>query len=238
MFYGRFAIAEAKEDVAAQVGPTCTVFTCWLKLFGKSSADPPETVPLREVTGQEVQVINSTGAEISEGDQIVIAQTVDRRWVVVGSVSGGGAGQYIIFEILTESGVAEASSNRCEDKLKDAASSYEARVTWRPCGVGRVAEETDQGTVVVHDVLESFLFERENSEAQGRSGVALYMMEEGGYECKWVIIFIDWWREIQVIEDVIHTEEEIRFKVKKIKVWDDCDLDDIVIPLIDCQDES
>jgi len=139
---------------------------------------------------------------------------------------------------VTQSGAAEAESNDCDAKLGDGASSYMAHVRWRPCGVSRVPEETDDGLVEVFDPLESFLANRENSEIQGRTGVATYMVEQGGYDCQWVITWIDWFREIQIIHDVIHTEEEIRFKVKKIKTWDDCDLPDIVIPLIDCQDES
>jgi hypothetical protein len=173
-----------------------------------------------------------------EGTRVHVAR-INERWYILGS--GGGStstGSTILFEIATESGVSEAASNDCDAKLGDALATYRARVTWRPCGVTRVPDEDDDGFVDVIDPLGSFLDGRENSEVQGKTGVAVYLVEDGGYNCQWVITWIDWFREIQVIHDIIHTEEEIRFKVKRIKTWDDCDLDDIVIPLIDCQDGS
>jgi len=151
---------------------------------------------------------------------------------------GGGTADIILFRIVEQSDAEAAESNDCVDKLKDAGATYEANVTWRPCGVTRVAGESDGGTVTLYDPLNSFFYNRENSEMSGREGVAVYMQEDGGYECQWVVTFIDWWRDVQMISDVIVTEDEIRFEVKTVKVWDDCDLDDIVIPLIDCEDQS
>lgn len=153
------------------------------------------------------------------------------------SASTDGA-SVCIFRVLNKSGVPEALSNACDDKLRDGKESYEAEVLYRPCGVTRVPEETAQKTIVVHDSLESFFKDREESEILGRVGVAVYLQQDGPYGCEWVVIFVDWWREIQVLSDLIHSPDELRFKVKKLKVWDDCDLDDIVIPLIDCEDTS
>jgi len=166
--------------------------------------------------------------------------SVDRVFgeLVAIDADGGGTADIILFRIVEQSDAEAAESNDCVDKLKDAGATYEANVTWRPCGVTRVAGEADGGTVTLYDPLNSVFYNRENSEMSGREGVAVYMQEDGGYECQWVVTFIDWWREVQMISDVIVTEDEIRFEVKTVKVWDDCDLDDIVIPLIDCEDQS
>jgi hypothetical protein len=56
-------------------------------------------------------------------------------------------------------------------------------------------------------------------------------------ECKWVITWIDWFREVQVITNVIVTSNQIKFEVKNVKVWDDCDLDPITIDLTECPTE-
>lgn len=176
---------------------------------------------------------------ISPGQQLVLLRLPDGRWISTNAQGGGGGGgEIVVFEILEESGTPAAGSTHCDDQLRDAVSSYTAYVRWRPCNVATVSEETSEGTIVVHDALGSFLANREAIEAQGKQGVAQYMQEDDGYGCQWVITFIDWWREIQVISDIIHSPEEIRFKVKRVKVWDDCDLDDIVIPLVDCADQS
>lgn len=200
---------------------------------------------LEELPDDDGTVPTKTVYNISEtsvdGDQYVICVTVAGRPVVItgsASVSSGCGLEAVIFQIVEQSGVAEAASAHCDDQLNDAASSYEATVLWRVCCKSRVSGETDAGTITVTDPLGSFFDGRENSEVQGRKGIAIYLKEDNGYECQWVVSFMDWWREIQVIHDVIHTADEIRFKVKRVQVWDDCNLDDIVIPLVDCSDTS
>jgi hypothetical protein len=157
--------------------------------------------------------------------------------VIRGMVGGGGGGATIMFQIIGPSGAAEAASNHCDDKLEDAQSEYEATVLYRPCGSTAVEGEVD-GVVTVVDASGSFLAGREEAEVEGKIGFATYMLEDGAYECEWVITFIDWWREVQMISDVIQTADEIRFEVKRVEVWDDCDLDPIIIPLTDCTDTS
>ena len=168
------------------------------------------------------------------GDTFFLARRVFGVLVADAAATSGAT---IIFEIIGPSGAAEAASNHCDDKLEDAQSEYQANVLWRPCGAGEVADEVD-GVVTVVDATGSFLSGREEAEVDGKVGIATYMVEDGGYECQWVITFIDWWREVQMITDVIQTADEIKFEVKRVKVWDDCDLDPIVIPLTDCTDTS
>ena len=49
-----------------------------------------------------------------------------------------------------------------------------------------------------------------------------------------MITWIDWFREVQVITNVIVTATAIKFEVKNVQVWDDCDLPPIEIPLVEC----
>lgn len=243
MMYARIAMAKATSAAGAANNAgaylECETFTGTIGVFEKFLSASPTTGNLRQ-TPQDETIFNTSGEAIEIGDFVQVGLQIDETWVVITGISGSGGsgGSSIIFEIAAGgSGSEEAASNDCDDKLQDAGSSYVAHVRYRPCGVDRVPEETDAGTVVVHDELGSFLNNRENSEAEGKLGVATYFQQDGGY-CLWVITFIDWWREIQVITDVLHTDSEIRFKVKQVKVWDDCDLPDIVIPLIDCEEAS
>jgi hypothetical protein len=240
--YARIAIAKSLEDAAPSTeledgSKFCPLFDAEIAIFEKFLTGAPTSGTLRPIPTETVKVFNTGDTAVSVGDFVAIGQMVDETWVVFKGDVGSGT-EICIFQILEDGGYGptEALTDACEDKLRDAYMSYEAQVLWRPCGIPRVSEETDDGTIIVWDELESFLNDRENSEAQGKIGVAAYLKEEGGYVCKWVITFIDWWREIQVITDVIVNASEIRFKVKRIKVWDDCELPDIVIPLIDCED--
>lgn len=171
-------------------------------------------------------------------DEYVIAVKIAGK-AVVGFGSGGSGTQMVVFQIEEVDYVSEAYSDDCDDKLEDAQTSYVARVLRRPCGVARVPQETDDETIVVYDRLGSFLQGREESEVVGKIGVAAYLVEDPEYnECEWVITFIDWWREVQVITNVIVTEDEIRFEVERLTVWDNCKLDPISIPLTDCLEED
>ena len=159
----------------------------------------------------------------------------------------GGEVAEIIFQIDDiYTGAYSDPSEKCEEKNRDADSSYRASVITSSCGLEAIPGLNEDGTVTVYDELGSFLRDREEYEVLGKRGVAHYFKSEdedsgseSGYsyeDCKWIITWIDWFREVQVITDVILKEEEIEFKVKNVQVWDDCELDPIIIPLIDCED--
>ena len=49
------------------------------------------------------------------------------------------------------------------------------------------------------------------AEVLGKQGVAVLIQPEDDYECIWVITWIDWFREVQVITNVIVTATAIKF---------------------------
>ncbi len=181
--------------------------------------------------GAEADVLNPSDQEIP-GDSYILANVCQE--VLVASNAVGSEGNQIIFEIEEPYAVSVTTGDHCDAKRRDAKDKYEAKILHRPCGVTKVPEEED-GKVIVHDILKSFLHEREAAEIFGKIGVASYFTDEDGYdECKWIITWIDWFREVQVISNVIVTSEQIKFEVKNVVVWDDCDLDPITIDLTEC----
>jgi hypothetical protein len=180
--------------------------------------------------GSEADILNPTDVAI-DGDKYIVANVCQEVLVVASEFASG---DQIIFQIDELYSLADAISEHCDDKLEDAKDRYLATVMNRPCGVEVVAEE-ENGKVIVHDYLGSFLKDREESEVIGKIGVASYFTDLEEYdECKWVITWIDWFREIQVITNVIVTQEQIKFEVKNVQVWDDCELDPITIDLTEC----
>ena len=177
--------------------------------------------------------------ELKEGKLVQVALH-NSKWHLI-SGGGEGKGQEIIFEIEELYGVDEEGGEHCDDKNRDAKSSYKAKVLNSSCGLTEIPGLDEDGTVTVHDELGSFLLGREEYEVIGKTGIASYFQSEdsgggAGYseDCKWIITWIDWFREVQVITDVIFGATEIKFFVKNVKVWDDCELDPIVIPLVEC----
>lgn len=177
--------------------------------------------------------------DLEEGDLVQVALH-DSKWHLISGA--GGAGQEIIFVIDEIYGADEEGGEHCDEKNRDAKSSYKAEIINASCGLDQVPGLEDDGKVIVHDELGSFLEGREEYEVAGKTGIASYFKNyesDGGTayseDCKWIITWIDWFREVQVITDVQLTEDELKFEVKNIVVWDDCKLDPIIIPLIDCE---
>lgn len=179
---------------------------------------------------------------LPEGELVQVALH-DRKWHLIDG--GGGPIAEIIFTIDEVYGGGEESGERCDEKQRDAESSYKATVVTSSCGAAGVPGLDEDGKVTVHDKLGSFLEGREEYEVIGKKGVAHYFKPEesqggGAYsyeeDCEWVITWIDWFREVQVVTNVILKEDKIEFELKNVQVWDDCDLDPIEIPLIDCED--
>jgi hypothetical protein len=171
---------------------------------------------------------------------------------------GGGSGSIIEFEILDESSSSSSEgsgdpgeSMDCSERAYDAPAFTRATVIERPCGVSRVPGEVD-GVVTVHDTeAGKFLEDREAGALAGKRGFAVRMTGEdlgstsgssgsSGDDdgCRWVIIWINWFRWLRVQTDTIYGEDEITNKYSNIKVWDECKLPDEVIQGADCYEQG
>lgn len=83
MFPARVAFAKAEEDAQAKDGEDCFKFSATLQVFEKATSANPASVPLKEITTQTVHVLNGTMNEVHNGQQLLVAETIDERWVVI-----------------------------------------------------------------------------------------------------------------------------------------------------------
>ena len=81
MFPSRLALAKATEDAGASAGGVCPTFQAKLKLFAPAAVGTA-SVQLSEITGQTFEVTNASTKGITEGQEIIVGQTVDERWIV------------------------------------------------------------------------------------------------------------------------------------------------------------
>jgi hypothetical protein len=93
MFYARLAIATCMEAADPRSGETCPLFNAKLRLFENASAptppaEHPDDLTLTTINSQHVPVANTTEQSIAVGDEIMVGETIDERWVVI----NGGAG--------------------------------------------------------------------------------------------------------------------------------------------------
>lgn len=95
MFPARVAFAKAEEDAQARDGDDCFRFLATLRVFQKATAVNPSSVELKTITSQEIHVLNHTDKEITVGQEFLVAETVDERWVVIGSGEGAPRFQFL-----------------------------------------------------------------------------------------------------------------------------------------------
>lgn len=88
MFPARIAIATATEDCQPKDETECNTFDATLKLF-EAQPQGTSTVDLRSITSQTFEITHVGTEEIKQGDEVIVGQTVDERWVVLSSTSGG-----------------------------------------------------------------------------------------------------------------------------------------------------
>ena len=81
MFPSRLALAKATENAGASAGGVCPTFQAKLKLFAPAAVGTA-SVQLSEITGQTFEVTNASTKGITEGQEIIVGQTVDERWIV------------------------------------------------------------------------------------------------------------------------------------------------------------
>ena len=253
MFPARIAVARPTSAVAAASGDNprdCPVFEAEIRLFEKVGGGPPGSLSLRSIDGETISVANPYGDTYSTTDDILIGQDIHERWSILTSKTSSS--DFVVFTIVDYSSSFEASSEPssnselCENRRYDAPTEVVADVTYRPCGVSRVPQETDAGQIVVHDLLGSFLAEREAYDIVGKMGVAHLVTDDNSTSdtsddtCKWMITFIDWWRWRDVMIDLemgTHPDTGAAVLIKKYErllVWDHCRLPNQYISLYEC----
>ncbi|MEM9825087.1 MAG: hypothetical protein AAF958_00785 [Planctomycetota bacterium] len=159
---------------------------------------------------------------------------------ILDSWRGEGSGQVIVFQI-EEALYPGSNSNECEEKEYVELTSVRAKVVRRPCRAAVEGEDED-GYVEVHDdAAGGFLRNRTASDLSGKTGFATLMESDADYgygpSCQWVITWINWFREVQSVEDVIFTSTGIRIERQNIEVWNHCDLPPEEIQATTCVDE-
>jgi hypothetical protein len=157
-------------------------------------------------------------------------------------VTGGGGGgcEMMEFTVNEVYGTETAASDHCDDQLNDSLNQYKVSCSKSCCGKPPSGAEED-GSYIVHDMFSMFQGgidgARENADVVGKSGLAIRMSDCDGYDdCKWYVIFINWFRTIQVITNVKITDDDLIFERENVEVWDNCELDPIKIPLTDCEE--
>jgi hypothetical protein len=168
----------------------------------------------------------------------------NKKKVIKGRIAAGsgGSSNFVIFEFdEDEYEDNEGPPELCADKSPTDATSHRVFVTNNPCG-GSVPGIDDEGYITVTDPGE-FLKDRDYRDLPGRVGFAQRVSSDNDYEysessCQWVIVWINFFREITMIKDIIFEVNQIRIKREKIVVWDNCRLPDEIITGADCQAED
>lgn len=181
--------------------------------------------------------------KVEKGGSAFIAAGPDdiRDNVMKGFITATGTGgcEFMIVEIDEIYGTETAASDHCDDQKNDAKAKYKATCVKSCCG-GMPSGANADGTYTVHDHhFEMFLGgiggAREESDIVGKEALVVRMNDCEGYgECEWIVLFINWFRTIQVVTNVVMTATKLKFELKNVEVWDDCELDPIEIDLTDC----
>lgn len=100
MFPARIAIATATEPATAAAGGTCQTFNAKLKLF-QPAAMGSSSVNLLEMANQTFEVTHVGTNAIAQGDEVIVGQTVDERWIVLPSATGSGSSAHPRIQFVT-----------------------------------------------------------------------------------------------------------------------------------------
>ena len=103
MFPARIAIAKAIEDASPASGGTCQTFDAKLKLFAPAALGS-SSVALNEITSQVFEVTHVGSNTISEGEEVIVGQTIDERWIVLPSAPGSSG--HARFQFVTTQRIA------------------------------------------------------------------------------------------------------------------------------------
>lgn len=175
--------------------------------------------------------------EKQEGGPFIVYGNDFIDGVYKGRISGSGGGGGAMLEFQFDSSYEDADvPEKCTQRSTTSDGNWKVKVISQPCG-DSARDMDEDGYITVSDPG-GFLRDRDYRELPDKTGFAqLLGSAEYGDSCIWVITWIDWFRWKIVIKDLIFTETGITIKRTKIKVWDDCDLDDEEIEGIDCADE-
>ena len=240
MNYARVVVAVLNSDVGAASGDDpkdCPTFSATLKIFDKFEGSSQSNASLRPITGEIIRGFNTNQRSYEEDEEVIVAQLIDETWIIL---SAGGGCELMLFTINEVYGTETAASDHCDDQLNDAADKYKVTCSKSCCGKTPSGAEAD-GSYIVHDLFSMFQGgiggAREESDLVGKEGLAIRMSDCEGYDpCKWYVIFINWFRTIQVITNVRITDDNLIFERENVEVWDNCELDPITIPLTDCEE--
>lgn len=142
----------------------------------------------------------------------------------------------------TPSAESSGDDAACADREYDAPREASAIILQKSSSV---VEEV--GSVVTVYDREKFLFERELDDIIGKTGFAVLLGQpedvasvgsSSETPAEWVIVWIDWFRTVQVITNQVIGTDRITTSYANIKVWDDCELPDDVYMLEPCDTSS
>jgi hypothetical protein len=174
-----------------------------------------------------------TVQEEAGGPFVVYGADAYGTGIVKGRITGGGSGnlQIIQFTLTEDYYGAEEVPEMCIDREPNEGA-LSGRVGQKACGSGAVYGADEDGIVDLTDPL-GITQNRDYRDLVNRTGIAVLMAsdEEYNYEpiCQWVIVYIDFHRQVDVVSDIIFGEQSITIERKRITVWDDCKLPDEVI---------
>jgi hypothetical protein len=244
MNYARVVVAVLNDDVEAASGEdpkNCPKFEATLKIFSKFSSPNPESGLLRKIAGEVIKGFNRNERTYDKDQEVILGQLIDETWIIIESVGGGCEWMIVKIDDVYQSG--SSVDDHCDNQLNDAKDRYKATCLYSCCG-STPSGANDDGTYTVVDLVFGMLQggiggAREQIDVIGKEALVVRMIEcDNQYDdvCEWHIVFINWFRTVQVVTNVIMTATELKFEMKNVEVWDDCELDPIVIPLTDCEE--
>lgn len=133
----------------------------------------------------------------------------------------------------------------CESRDPNDGPPFYGIVAEKGCGMGSVYGMDEEGVVELDDPLQ-ILVGRDYRELPGKTGIAVLLRNDSVDEyaaddylprCVWVIVYIDFHREIQVVTDVVVAGTSIVIERKNVWVWDDCLIPSEVIEGDECVEE-
>ena len=101
MYYARIGIVTTTSTVAAATGTdpkTCYTFQAPLRLFENAASSQPASLMLRTIAGELISVTNTLEKEFPPGTDLIVAETVQERWIILDGSPPTGAIRFKIPE--------------------------------------------------------------------------------------------------------------------------------------------
>lgn len=127
-------------------------------------------------------------------------------------------------------------ANRCDAlPTPEKNKAIEVTILARTCGSTTVPQENN-GRVTVVDTMDAFLYGRTADDIKGRKGSAVYVQNDGEYDCYWAILWMDMFDTITMVHDIVFGTNGVTIERKKVDIWWHCDLVDEYIEGNTCED--